>query len=364
MPNLNGYLKKLLTKPPTLSAEDLNEALSHMINGEICDVQISAFLTALRVTELDHSSSFVSAAAARIFEESHRMDYSSLNPDGYVDIVGTGGDGQNTFNVSTTAGIIAAGIPGVKVCKHGGKASTATSGAGDLLKSLGVDLFNVTHSNAPEILQKSQFTFLFAPVFHPMMASLAPLRREMGMPTIFNIMGPLLNPAPIKGRIIGVYDESLGQVFAEAVRDLNHCRLGPAGIGPRAVPALIVWGEEGLDEISPAGNTRVWHLHSDETIEEYTLHPTEDFGLPTHELSEVKSGSPSENAEMVWKIVRNELPENHPVLDYVLLNTAALAYIDGTARDWKHGIELARESIRSGSAEESLKSFISVTNSA
>lgn len=361
MANLNVYLKKLLKKPPSLTAEDLTEALNHMINGEISDVQVSAFLATLRVTELDHSSSFVSAAAARIFEESHKMNYAELDPNGYVDIVGTGGDGQDTFNVSTTAGIIAAGIPGIKVCKHGGKASTAASGAGDILKCLGVDLFNVTDQSAPEILRQSQFTFLFAPVFHPMMASLAPLRRAMGMPTIFNIMGPLLNPAPIKGRIIGVYDEGLGQVFAEAVRDLNHCRLGPAGQGPRAVPAMIVWGEEGLDEISPAGKTRVWHLRADESIEEYSLHPS-DFGLPTHELSTVKSGTPAENAEVVWKIVRNELPENHPVLDYVLLNTAALAVIDGAAKDWKHGVELARESIQSGEAKKALETFITVTN--
>lgn len=355
MPNLNNFLKKLLAKPPTFSANDLNEALTLMINGEITDVQVAAFLTAMRMTELDHSPDFVAAAALRIFQESHKIDYSNLDPEGYVDIVGTGGDQQNTFNVSTTSAIIASGA-GLKVCKHGGKASTSASGAGDMLKCLGVDMFNVTHENAPEILKKSDFGFLFAPVFHPMMASLAPLRKNLGIPTIFNIMGPLLNPAPLKARIIGVYDKGLGQVFAEAVREINRRNNCPQG------KALIVWGSEGLDEISCAQETLVWKLEN-EQITHFKLHPS-DFGLETHSLEDVKSGTPAENAEMVWKIVNNELEENNPILDYVLMNTAALAVIDGAARDWFHGVELAKDSIKSGRAKEALQTFIEVTNNA
>uniref|UniRef100_A0A060T176 Anthranilate phosphoribosyltransferase n=1 Tax=Blastobotrys adeninivorans TaxID=409370 RepID=A0A060T176_BLAAD len=353
-PNLNKLLAKLLEKPPTLSADDLNTALTMMIEGNVTDIQTAAFLTALRMTGLDHSADFVAAAASRIFQESAKVDYSKLDPEGYVDIVGTGGDGQNTFNVSTTSAIVGAGI-GIKVCKHGGKASTSASGAGDLLKNLGVDMFSVTNERAPDVLKQSRFTFLFAPVFHPMMKSIAPLRKTLGIPTIFNILGPLLNPVPLKSRIIGVYDESLGQVFAEAVIQLNR----KSGL-PNA-KAMIVWGMEGLDEISPAGSTKVWHVEN-ERITTYELHPTKDFGLPVHPLTDVKSGTPSENAEIVWKLVNNELPENHPVLDYVLMNTGAMAVIDGAAKDWKEGVQMARESIQSGRAKQALQTFINVTN--
>ncbi|CAN6658481.1 anthranilate phosphoribosyltransferase [Trichomonascus vanleenenianus] len=350
----NKYVKKLLTKPPTLSPEDLNAALSLMIEGEAHDIEVAAFLTALRMTELDHSPGFVAAAAQRIFQESHRVDLTKLKPTGYVDIVGTGGDGQNTFNVSTTAAIIAAGI-GLDVCKHGGKASTSTSGAGDMLKCLGVDLFEVTHENAHEVLAQSKFGFLFAPVFHPMMKSIAPLRKDLGIPTIFNIMGPLLNPAPLKARIIGVYDRALGQVFAEAVRQINR------DAGRPESKALIVWGTEGLDEISPAGKTEVWHLEN-EQITHYTISP-DDFGLPRHPLTDVASGTPAENAEVVWEIVDNKRSGGDPILDYVLMNTAALAYIEGTAKDFKHGVELARQSIASGEAKRVLQAFIKASNS-
>jgi anthranilate phosphoribosyltransferase len=222
-----------------------------------------------------------------------------------------------------------------------------------MLGKLGINLFNVTNETAPSIMQQSKFCYLFAPVFHPMMRSLAPLRKELGIPTIFNILGPLLNPAPLRARIIGVYAQQLGLVFAKAVLQLNIMSNMPNS------RALIVWGEEGLDEISPAGKTRVWELRNQQ-ITEYTI-SSNDFGLPTHALKDVASGTPEENAQIVLKLVNNELPPNHPILDYVLLNTAALAVIDGVAKDWKHGVELARESIISGRAKQALETFVKLT---
>jgi anthranilate phosphoribosyltransferase len=351
--NLTPQLKKLLEKPCVLTPDDVVDALDIMITGQADDIQVAAFLTALRITGLDHSADFIAATATRIFQESHRIDTTTLNPQGYVDIVGTGGDGKNTFNVSSTAAIVAAGI-GIDVCKHGGKASTSASGAGDLLMKLGVNMFNVTHKTAPEVLRQSKYCFLYAPVYHPMMATLAPLRKTLGIPTIFNIMGPLINPAPLKARIIGVYAEPLGRVFAEAVLKMNINANRPNA------PALIVWGTEGLDEISCDGKTKVWELR-DQQINEYYLEPA-DFGLPSHPLKDVASGTPEENAVIVRKLLNNELEENNPILDYVLINTAALAVIDGAARDWKHGVELARESIRSGKAKECFAKFIEISN--
>lgn len=352
MVNLTPYLKAMLNQPPTLTADDMVDALNFIIKGGASDIQIAAFLTALRITGIDHSADFIAAAAWRIFQESHKIDHRLIKSTGYIDVVGTGGDGKNTFNVSTTAAIVAAGM-GMDICKHGGKASTSASGAGDLLPCLGVATTKVTHLTAPRLMEKSKFCFLFAPMFHPIMASLAPLRKTLGIPTIFNILGPLLNPAPLKSRIIGVYAENLGQVFAEAVLQMNTHNNRPDST------ALVVWGTEGLDEISPAGMTKVWELR-DGKITQYYLHPS-DFGLPTHSLEDVASGTPQENAVMVNKLINNELPENHPILDYVVMNAAALAVISNEAENWKKGVELARQSITSGEAKAAFEAFAFAT---
>jgi anthranilate phosphoribosyltransferase len=354
MTSLTPYLKKLLNKPPTLTPSDLTEVLDLLLQDKVSDIQMASFLTCLRITGVDHSPEFIAAAAKRLMIEAKRIDSSKVDPAGYVDIVGTGGDGQNTFNVSTTASIVAGGA-GINVCKHGGKASTSASGAGDLLTSLGVNTSNVTNLTAPEILKSSNYCFLFAPVFHPAMAKIAVLRKELGIPSIFNILGPLLNPIPIKARIIGVYSESLGRVFAEAVKELN------TSAGRPNSRALIVWGTEGLDEISPAGPSKIWEVTASGEIKEYTVTPA-DFGLPEHSLETVKSGTPQENAKVVEKLVNNELEENHPVLDYVLINAGALAYIDGSAKDWKEGVALARESIINGKAKTTLSEFVKASN--
>lgn len=356
MTSITPYLKKLLTKPPTLTPKDLVEVLDELLLDKVSDIQMAAFLTGMNLTGIDQNPEFIAAAAKRMMLEAQKIDPSMVDPEGYVDIVGTGGDGQNTFNVSTTASIVAAGV-GINVCKHGGKASTSTSGAGDLLTSLGVNMQNVTYLTAPEILRSSKYCFLFAPVFHPALLKIAGLRRDLGIPSIFNILGPLLNPAPMKARIIGVHSESLGLVFAKAVREINISASRPDS------RALIVWGTEGLDEISPAGATKIWELKPSGAIEEYLLHPS-DFGLPCHPLSEVRSGTPQENAKVVEQLVNNELPEDHPIYHYVLINTAAVAYVEGIANDWKHGVQLARESLKSGKAKAALQDFINASNKA
>lgn len=346
---LTPFIKSLLLDPPNLKPEDLSLVIKLIVQGIPSDVQIASFLTALRLRGLDHNPEFIAAAASRVLEYSDIINPLDVDPQGYVDIVGTGGDGQNTFNVSTSSAIVAAGI-GIDVCKHGGKASTSSSGAGDLLSSLGIDLSKVTATTASTILQKSKFVFLFAPNFHTAMKKVAKIRTAIGVPTIFNILGPLLNPSPLRARIIGVYSESLGQVFAEAVLKLDKEKC-------RKAKSMIVWGQIGLDEISPTGRTKIWIVDPDtEEIEVEYIQP-KDFGLIEHSMESVSSGTPQENAALLLRILNNEFREGDPIFDYIVMNTAALAVVSGVAKDWKQGKELAILSIQSGAALSALNNF-------
>lgn len=213
---------------------------------------------------------------------------------------------------------------------------------------------SVTPFTAPQVLQDSPFCFLFAPVYHPIMGKIAPIRKALGVPTIFNCLGPLLNPAPISSRIIGVNVPELGPIFAKSIILLDK----KANV---TSSSMIVWGEEGLDEISPAGTTRIWRVApKSEDIVEDVISPA-DFGLLTHPLEDVASGTPEENSEMVKKLVNGELPEGHPILDYVLMNASALSVVAGKAANWKEGVELARKSINNGGAKAALDAFVRAT---
>ena len=352
---LTPFIKSLFLSPPNLKPSDLALVIRLIVQGKATDVQISAFLTALRLTGLDHQPEFIAAAAASMLEWSSTFTPEDVNGEFGLDIVGTGGDGQNTFNVSTSSAIVCAGL-GLHVYKHGGKASTSASGAGDLLGSLQVDLSKINASNASKVMRESDFTFLFAPNFHPGMKAVAPIRSSIGIPTIFNILGPLLNPAPIRARIIGVNSESLGKVFAQAVISLDKQRYGVVG------KTMIVWGRVGLDEISPVSRTKCWLVDpSDESIQEFYLEP-KDFGLEEFPLASVASGTPDENANTLLKILRNEVDETDPVYNYILLNAGALLHVAGVARDWKEGAQLAAVSIQSGKALEALNKLRNVVS--
>lgn len=352
---LTPYIKLLFLEPPNLTPNDLATVLRSILKGIPTDIQTAAFLTALRMRGLDHDPEFIAAAVLTILEFSDTIHPAGVDPLGYVDIVGTGGDGQNTFNVSTSAAIVAAGM-GINVCKHGGKASTSTSGSGDLLKSLGVDLSVVNKDTAPEIVKQLKFCFLFAPAFHPGMAKVAHIRAQLGIPTIFNILGPLMNPIPIRARILGVYSEKLGDAYAEAAaalakRSTTHER------------TMVVWGEIGLDEISPIGLTKCWIINEDGEISKLTISP-KDFKLAEHSLSLVKSGTPDENAEILLHILRQDSPEfavkhigSHPLVDYIVMNAGALAVVAGLCNSWEKGVDLAREAILSGLALKALEDF-------
>ncbi|WPK24783.1 hypothetical protein PUMCH_002074 [Australozyma saopauloensis] len=352
---LTPYIKSLFLQRPNLTPNDLSLVLRAIFRDIPLDVQTAAFLTALRLRGLDHQPEFIAAAAQTILEFSDIIPPALVDPKGYIDIVGTGGDGQDTFNVSTTAAIVAAGM-GLKVCKHGGKASTSKSGSGDLLKCLGLDLSVVNKTTTPEIVASSPFCFLFAPAFHPGMAKVAAIRAQLGVPTIFNILGPLLNPIPIRARILGVYSEELGESYAKASAEL-------AKTSPVPVRTMVVFGEVGLDEISPIGSTKCWNISPEGEITKFTISPS-DFKLGQHSLDAVRSGTPQENAEVLLHILHQDLPlyevkkkDLHPLIDYILMNSAAVAVVAGLCETWEEGVELARESIVSGNAALALETF-------
>jgi anthranilate phosphoribosyltransferase len=352
---LAPYIKSLFLEPPNLTAGDLSTVLRCIFRGIPNEVEIASFLTALKLRGLDQEPEFIAAAANTVLEFSDSIDPSVVDSAGYIDIVGTGGDGQNTFNVSTSAAIVAAGM-GLPVCKHGGKASTSTSGSGDLLKCLGVDLMNVNAMTTPEIVKTSNFCFLFAPAFHPAMGKVAKIRSELGVPTIFNILGPLINPIPLSARILGVNSEKLGEAYAKAASELaQHSKVHKR--------TMVVYGDVGLDEISPIGVTRYWMVEQDGSITKGMMIPR-DFDLPEHPLSAVRSGTPEQNADTLLHILRQDSKEfqikpenNHPLVDYILLNSAALAVVAGIADSWVEGVKLAKEAIQSGSALQALENF-------
>ncbi|WWC98525.1 anthranilate phosphoribosyltransferase [Kwoniella sp. B9012] len=351
-------LKKLVQTPDDFTPEDCAQCFRHLCVQGASEAQAGAFLTALTLSGLESSPDIVAACASVLRE--HAVSVTDLIPegDGYaglVDIVGTGGDGWDTYNVSTTAAVVVAGA-GVRVAKHGSKAATSTSGSADLLLSLDCRLaFPV--SEVHTFLEHSPFLFLFAPHYHPSLAHIAPIRRNLNFRTIFNVLGPLINPARPQRMLLGVAKQDIGDTFAEVLRLLNVER------------ALVVCGKEGLDEISPAGETWTWWLENGQ-ITKGSIHPTEDFGLPLHSLSSVRGSTPDLNALTFQSIMSNspapphlsspasaDSPSLDTIRDYVLLNAAALLHVSGKAKSWKEGVDIAREAIESGGALAAFEGF-------
>ncbi|KAI0783470.1 glycosyl transferase [Abortiporus biennis] len=338
-------LGKLVQTPEYFTPEDVRVALEHIFTPDaVLPGQIGAFLTALHVNRVERRPESLAAAADVLRHRALKAAVADADSDFVVDIVGTGGDGHNTFNVSTTAGIVAAGA-GARVIKHGSRASTSSSGSADLLQSLGC-LFTAPTPGTPMPIAKVPFTFILAPHYHPAMAFIAPYRKSLPFRTMFNVLGPLINPARPKGMVVGVAEPELGYTFAQSLRDGGVER------------ALVVCGAEKLDEISCAGKTFAWEL-KDGQITEQELTP-ELFGLKVHPLSDVAGGSPSENAETFKLLLTSgkDIPERlTPILDFVLMNAAALLLVAGVATDLKDGVRLGLESITSGKAWDALQQF-------
>ncbi|KAA1115270.1 anthranilate phosphoribosyltransferase [Puccinia graminis f. sp. tritici] len=325
-------------------------------------IQFAGLLTALTVSGLDRNErvikTFVQEILSRwnlgagLVDRRPPEHDPSVNP--ICDIVGTGGDGFNTFNVSTTAAIVAAGA-GVKVCKHGNRASSSASGSADLLMALGIPLDRLDPSQVAQLIQDPEldFAFLFSAKFYPIFARLSPIRKSLGFPTIFNLLGPLLNPVRPDRLIIGVTKPELGPIFC---RVLQLC--GSSG-------SWVVCSEEGLDEISTAGETSLWKLESDGSIIHQRISPTQTFGLPSHSLDLLTGESAQENLQMLHDLLDGNFStkKHEAILDFVLMNAAALIVLSGKTDDFKEGVKLARDSLVSGKAKATINSFKDKANS-
>lgn len=327
------------TLPRLIEGLDLTEAeaegvMAEIMDGEATPAQIAAFLTALRIKGETVDEIIGCARAMRRHVIAVRPRTEIL-----VDTCGTGGDGTHTFNISTTAAFVVAGAS-LAVAKHGNRSVSSQCGSADLLRVLGVNL-ELTPDQVADCIDNVGFGFLFAPLLHPAMRYAIGPRREMGVRTVFNILGPLTNPASAAYQLMGVYDPNLTETLAEVLRSLG-------GEG-----ALVVHGAHGLDELSTTGTNRLTRFSKD-GLETIYLDAVE-LGLPRASLKELKGGDPKESAEITHSILRGE---GGPRRDVVLLNAAAALMVGGKAGDLREGLVLAAEAIDSGAANEVLERLI------
>jgi anthranilate phosphoribosyltransferase len=310
-----------------------------IMSGEMSPVMIAALIMGLRVKK--ETVGEITAAAQVMREFATRVEVK--NSEHLVDIVGTGGDASHTFNISTTAMFVAAAA-GAKVAKHGGRSVSSTSGSADVLEQLGVNI-NLPPARVAQAIETLGLGFMFAPNHHAAMKHAAPVRKEMGVRTLFNILGPLTNPAGAPNQLLGVFHRDLVGILVRVLQ-----RLG-------AQHVLVVHGQgsdsTGLDEISLSGSTLIGELKDGE-IREYTVVP-EDFGLPRCELSQLTVASSAESKARVLDVLNNQ---SSPSRDIVLLNAGAALYAANRADSIKHGIELARHALASGAARQKLQDLV------
>ena len=334
-----------------LAEPEMEEAMEEIMTGKATPAQIGAFITALRmkgetVDEIAGAARVMRAKAKRININNHLVnidrDEINIEDETVLDIVGTGGDGTRTFNVSTTTAFVAAGA-GLRVAKHGNRAVSSLCGSADVLENLGVNL-DVTNTDVERCIREIGIGFLYAPLYHGAMKYAAGPRKEVGLRSIFNLLGPLTNPAGANVQVLGVYDPSLTEMMAKVL----------ARLGTRE--AFVVSGEGTYDEISICGPTWVSHLRKGE-VENFQMTP-EEYGFTRAMMGDIRGGNAKENA----RIVRNVLEgEQGPKRDMVLLNGAAAFVASGLDKNFREGIERAKDSIDSGRAKEKLDSLIRFT---
>ncbi len=336
---LKPLLAKLL-KGEDLTPEEMQQAMTEMMEGRATGAQIGAFLTALRLK--GETWQEIAAAARTLREHALKLPIELPPEEPLVDTCGTGGDQKGTFNVSTAAAfVVAAG--GVKVAKHGNRSVSSKCGSADVLEALGVKI-DMPPEMAASCLKETGFCFLFAPLYHPAMKNVMGPRRELGFRTIFNLLGPLANPAGANVQVLGVYDFRLTEKIAFALDELG-CRR-----------ALVVFGEEGYDELVITGSTKVSELREGR-ITTYYVDP-EDVGLELCEdPEELKGGDARQNAAIIQAIFEGR--EKGPKHDMLVLNAGAAFYAAEKTIDLKAGVKMASEIIASGAALEKLMEVIS-----
>jgi anthranilate phosphoribosyltransferase len=318
--------------------DEMLHVMRQIMRGELTPAQIAGFIIGLRVKKETVGEI---AAAAQVMREFATMvplkDHHHV-----VDVVGTGGDGAHTFNISTAATFVAAAA-GAKVAKHGNRSVSSRSGSADVLEALGAKL-ELTPAQIAQSVETVGVGFMFAPSHHPAMKHAAVVRKELGVRTIFNILGPLTNPAGAQNQLMGVFHTDLVGIQTRVLQRL----------GARHV--MVVYGRDGLDEISISGETLVGELRNGE-IREYELHPSQ-FGLEVYDRRAIQVNSVEESKQMVLAVLENQ---PGPALNIVLLNAGAALYVAGVAKSLESGIERARKVIAKGEAKQKLDDFIAFT---
>lgn len=326
-----------LVKREDLTSEVMEQVMEEIMTGEATDAQKASFLTALSMK--GETIDEITSAAKVLRSHCERF----LNDMDVLEIVGTGGDGSNTINISTLSSVVvsAAGIP---VAKHGNRAASSKCGTADCLEALGVKI-DCAPARSAQILKDINLCFLFAQKYHPAMRFVGAVRKEMGIRTLFNVLGPLANPAGATMQLFGVYSEELVEPLAHVLRNLGVKR------------AMVVYGRDFMDEISLSAETKVCEFKNDE-FKSYVIEP-EDLGLTRCNKEDLVGGTPQENAAIVNDILGGA---KGPKTDVVLLNAGAAIYLASDGITLKDGIEKAREIIVSGKAKEQLEKFIEETN--
>lgn len=325
---MKNLLKKLF-KGQVLTREEAREAMSYMISGAAIPEEIAAFLGSMAARG-ETAQELVGCVEAM---RTHALPFACRRTD-LIDVCGTGGDELHTFNISTTNALLLAAA-GLGVVKHGNRAVSSQSGSADVLEKLGIAIEGTQLSDS---FEHEGFVFLFAPNFHPSMKHVGPVRRALGLRTIFNMLGPLANPAPVKKQVIGVFEKRLVPLIAEALQTLG------------TEDALVVCGDDGLDEISLSTTTTAARV-SRGKIDLLTLSP-KDFGLLEAPFSALRGGTSEENAKITEAILQGE---KGPRRDVVLLNASAALVVSGLAKDWLDGVRIAAETIDSGKAFHKLQ---------
>lgn len=327
-----------LAKKEDLTYDMAEKVMDEIMSGEATPVQMSAYLTALAMKgeTIDEITASAAGMRAHCIKLLHDMDV--------LEIVGTGGDGSNSFNISTTASLVIAAA-GVPVAKHGNRAASSKSGAADVLEALGVDI-TIPPERSAQLLKDINICFLFAQNYHVAMKYVAPIRKELGIRTVFNILGPLSNPAGANMELMGVFDESLVEPLAQVMAKLGVSR------------GMVVYGRDSLDEISMCESTVVCEI-KDGWFQSYELTP-EQFGYERCDKSELTGGTPEENAEITRAILDGR--EKGAKRQAVCLNAGAALYITGRTETIEAGVRLAEKLIDEGAALKKLDEFIKESN--
>jgi len=348
---ITDVLHRVANHCQSLTRDEARAVMSEVLTGKCTDAQIAALLVALHmkgetVDEIVGFAEAIRAAAAPLSpSENSTIDISGTERDALVDTCGTGGDASGTFNISTATAFVAAGA-GVRVAKHGNRSVTSKCGSADVMEALGVNIA-LAPSGVAECLRTVGIAFLFAPTMHSAMKYVQPARRELRLRTVFNLLGPLTNPAHASAQVVGVYSDDLVEKLAEALSMLGVRR------------AMVVHGADGLDEITISSPTRVAEVR-DGQVHTYEVTP-EEFGMERAPIESISGGDAAENARIIEEILAGK---KSPCRDVVLLNAAATLVAAGRANHLSDAIPFAAGSIDSGAAGEKLKALVEFTQRA